>query len=364
MSYKYCQKCGSANDSGNKFCEACGANFEEQERAAEEARAREEKRAAEEARAREEQRAREERAQQQRAAQQTWAAQNQYADQYGNEYGQRPATAPKKSGGKAKIIVPIILILLLAGGGVFAYFHFFAKTEVDLVGGFDDKVLNMTGKSGEIMIIDLDEKKIKELQHYNDADPKVQKFLDSVEYEYDREGEDDLANGDKVVITATFSEKEAEECGVRVVNAKNGEVDTTVKIVGRDEKKEDAYQSDNSSDSYNDNSSNSGTNNQNNGRDYSMDRDDTYYDVSETELEYSDVKNWDKGEIQNWINYICAKNGYEFHESGKVKDKFESMEWYNDITGKTRSNEVVEKRLAGIEKENYKVLVKARKNKN
>lgn len=326
MAYRYCQRCGNANQSGSRFCEACGANLDEQA---------------------------------------AWQSRQSGAAHYPGPQP-TPSYVQKKSGGAAKIIIPIIIVLLLAGGGVFAYFNFFAKTEVDLVGGFDDKVLNTTGKSGEIRIIDLDMNKIRELQHYNDADPKVQKFLESVDYEYDREGEDDLANGDKVVITATFSEKKAEECGVRVVNAKNGMVDTTVKIVGRDEKKDDVQQSDNSDNYYDDGyySNSSDTGDQNSGRDYSMDRDDTYYDVSETELEYNDVKDWDKEEIQNWINYIFAKNGYEFHESGKVKDQFESMEWYNNISGKSRSNEVVEKRLVGIEKENYKVLVKARKNKN
>ena len=29
MAYKYCQKCGNANDANNKFCEACGANLSE-----------------------------------------------------------------------------------------------------------------------------------------------------------------------------------------------------------------------------------------------------------------------------------------------------------------------------------------------
>ena len=72
---------------------------------------------------------------------------------------------------------------------------------------------------------------------------------------------------------------------------------------------------------------------------------------------------WDKSTIQKWINYICAKNGYEFHKSGAEKDYFESLEWYNEIGNKTRSNDEVERRMYGTEKENYKTLIKARSKK-
>ena len=315
MAYKYCQKCGNANDANNKFCEACGANLSEQNRAA-------------------------------------------FGPQYKEDRYMEPVPAPKKSGGKAKIIVPVILALLLIGGGVFAYFQFFAGTDVDLVEGFDDKVLIVTGRSGEMAVVDIDEDRVKELQHYNDAEPEVKNLIDSLEYDWDRKGETDLENGDKVVITVTFDKAMADENRIRVKNADGDSVKTTVKIVGHDEKNEEQAQQNNSSNNSDNNSSQAGSS----GR-YANDRDDIYYAVEEELLDYDDVITCDKSTIQKWINYICAKNGYEFHKSGAEKDYFESLEWYNEIGNKTRSNDEVERRMYGTEKENYKTLIKARSKK-
>lgn len=321
MRYKYCQFCGAANHSTNKFCENCGSNMD-----------------------------------------QIPAATPASA-------GVTPMSINKRKGPNLKILIPVILgVLLLAGGGVFTYFHFFNDKTIDLTAGFDDKVLNLSGYDGEGTILDNDIDRIRELQGYNDADDEMKDFLDSVEYSHDKQGEDELSNGVKVTITAKYDMAKAEEYGIKVRNAENGEVQTKVTITSfekKPEEEEENYQAEEQySDSYDDYSS-----------DYEDDYEDekrtaddgAYYTVSDTELSASDISDWSDYKIQMYINYIYTKHGYELGDSTdsakEQKDHFETLDWYNSepkyYKGKSGQTEC-EGDFTDIENHNKKVLVRER----
>ena len=321
MSYKYCQFCGTANKSTNKFCENCGSNLDQIPAAAP------------------------------------------------ASAGIAPMSINKRKGPNLKILIPVIVgVLLLVGGGVFAYFHFFNDKTIDLTAGFDDKVLNLSGYDGEGTILDEDIDRIRELQGYNDADDEMKDFLNSVEYSHDKQGEDELSNGVKVTVTAKFDMAKAEEYGIKVRNAENGEVQTKVTITSFEKKPEeegDNYQAeDQYSESYDDYSSDSGD-------DYEDEKrtadDGAYYTVSDTELSASDISDWSDYKIQMYINYIYTKHGYELGDSTESareqKDHFETLDWYNNEPKYYKGDDdqaECEKEFTDIEKHNNKVLGRER----
>lgn len=337
MSYKRCGYCGHANDATNKFCESCGNILNA-------------------------------------------APESDYYAPAAGGAAQAPEMKKKSKGGKAKIIVPVILALLLVGGGVFAYFQFFSKTTVDLVEGFNDKVLNLSGYNGEGTIIDMDISKIKELQNYYDASEDVKKFLDSVDYTTDKDDSTDLSRGDKVVITANFDQSLAEECGVKVKNASGGSVEMTIaieRLKDKPEEKNESYSSDsnsgyNNNNAYgynnNDNGSNSSNSSYDSNEDEKMTADNgAYYTVSEQELTEEDIEGWSRFEVQMYINYIYTKHGYKLGDSTasarEQREHFEQLDWYNEeprLYSGEKEMPMCEAHFTDIENHNKRVLVKRR----
>lgn len=337
MSYKKCGYCGHANNATNKFCESCGSIL-------------------------------------------NVAPESEYYAPAGGGAAQAPEMIKKSKGGKAKIIVPVILAVLLVGGGVFAYFQFFAKTTVDLVEGFNDKVLNLSGYNGEGSIMDMDISKIKELQNYYDASEDVKKFLDSVDYTTDKDDSTDLSRGDKVVITATFDQSLAEDCGVKVKNASGGSVEKTIaieRLKDKPEEKNENYSSDSNSGYNNNNSygyennyddSSSSDSSYDSNEDEKMTADNgAYYTVSEQELTEEDIEGWSRFEVQMYINYIYTKHGYKLGDSTasarEQREHFEQLNWYNEeprlYSGESEMP-MCESHFTDIENHNKRVLVKRR----
>lgn len=275
----------------------------------------------------------------------------------------QPQMIRNKGKNKLIIILPIVLsVLLLCAGSVFAYFQFFAKTEVDIVKDFDDTVLELTGYDGEGEIQEIREDVIRQKLAYYDAKIEVQEFIDDIQYTTDKDGDVDLSNGNNVTITAHFNQAYADEHNLKIKNANHGAVEKTIKLTRLREKEEDPeteYSSD-----YN--TSNTQT------PDYSTDYNDTYYDeretmddgayfkVSEPGLSEDEVNTWDRDKVQLWINYLYAKNGYSFKENKSAKEHFEKMDWYNEREYTGASHKEATANLSPTEKANLKLLTKRR----
>ena len=317
MRYRYCNNCGASNPATNAFCQECGSSMNNMNNM------------------------------------------NSAAPQYA-----QPQMIRKKSRSKLIVILPIVIgVMLLAAGSVFAYFQFFAKTEVDIVKDFDDTVLEITGYDGEGEIQEIKEDVIRQKLAYYDADDEVKEFIDDIQYTTDKDDDCYLSNGSKVTIIAHYDQNYADEHNLKIKNANYGKVEKTIKLDGFQEKEEEdteeepVYEYDTPNKTTPDYSSNSN-------QDYYDERetmdDGAYYRVSDEYLTDDDVKNWDEEKTQTWINYIYAKNGYVFKKNKKQKEHFESMDWYNNRVGVGASDEEIRKNLTGAEKNNYDVLTKHR----
>lgn len=343
MDYRFCKNCGAANKAGNRFCEVCGAMIDDIR-----------------------------------------------MDNTGYAYGSPmqgaggPAMVRKKSGPNLKVIIPAVLgVLLLIGGGVFAGLYFFNQDkEIDLLGDVDKEALITSGFDGEGKVEKVDKEVIKKRQGYSNMDEDVKEFLDSVSYECEEEGRNDLSNTDTVTITATFDTEKAKECGVKVVGGDSGKVEENVTLTGCFDAKPQTADSGNTNGSYNsdynrDKSDTDHSNNNSSNKQYDNDisdedeeisdeeraLDDYAYDrVSDDYLTEGEISGFDKDEVQTWINYICAKNGYHFHDPKKpAKSYFESLDWYQKRNGTITDTDEAVSQGSDIEKENYKLLVKRRK---
>ena len=201
----YCPECGTQNEAGALFCENCGtpmeAEPEEAVTAEEEAKtAAEEKETA------------------------TEYEKPEPAEAVGNVRTHAAATPKKKS---ARIPVIIIVLLALAGAGVFAYFHFLNKTEVDLTKDFDSDILDIQGYDGKGHIKGINEDMVRERWGYESAKDNVQKFLDTVEITIDKEKDGELSNGDTVRIVVKYKKSDAEKNSIKVVGEEK-----TVRVSG------------------------------------------------------------------------------------------------------------------------------------
>lgn len=311
MNYRYCNNCGTANPATNAFCQECGSKMNEVVTP---------------------------------APAPTPAAQQ---------------VPPKKKKSKLIIIIPVILCAILLGvGSAFAYFRFIDKTEIDIVKDFDDTVLEITGYDGEGEIKEIKRDVIRQKLAYYDADGEVQRFIDSIQYTTDKDEDRFLSNGAKVTIVASYDQGYAEDHNIVVKNANNGMVEKTIKLDGFQEKKEDSsteYSYDYDTPDYYVGDTES----------YYDERetldDGAYFRVSEEDLTEEDVSTWSRDEVQLWINYLYAKNGYSFKKETDTKDYFESMDWYleRDYTDATQAE--VEANLTKTEKANLKILTKRRK---
>ena len=298
-----------------------------------------------------------------------------------------PMKIQKRKSNTMKVILIIAAIMAItAASGVFVYAHFFSEKTVDITSGFDDKVLELTGYNGEGQITAFDEDKAKQLQRYHDADEDVKLLLDSVEYTTNKDNATDLSNGDKVTITATFDQELAQEKKIKVINDEGGQVQETIKIENRlPEKKEEPKEESNndygsgydngyetgydtgynaaSNSGYSNNYSNSGYSNSgySNSNDYDeTENDEAYNTVSSVYLTEDDISDFSLDKTQRWINYIYAKNGYEFRKTKSEKDYFEQFDWYNNRTYTTHSQKEAESNFSDIERHNNKLLAKRR----
>lgn len=254
--------------------------------------------------------------------------------------GPAPATVKKK--GKGGLIAVIALIAALAvGGGVFAFMHLSKEepTEIDLVSGFDDKVLNLSGEDGEGSINGFDYDAIHEKLNYNDQTDEAKEFIDSVTYSTDKSDSTSLYNGEKVRITCEYDESKAEELGFKVRNGKAGAVESTVVIKCLKAKEPEAAEgsasstqpatSGGSSDSYS-----------SYGADPSMiteyvrsEDDDMIREVLTTqELTLDDIKDMNRREIQRLCNYFYVMHGYELNSKNPDYKYFSSQSWYAPTT--------------------------------
>ena len=322
MMYKYCDVCGHANNADNKFCESCGNDL----------------------------------------------------NKAGGAFVQSPVVIRKRNRGKPKIIGAIILgVLILAGGGVFAYFHFFSYTTVDLMNGIGSKVLELDGYNGE-GAADINRSKIYEIQGYDEAEPDVKKFLNTVKYSTDKEGERSLSNGDKVCITATFEKEFAEKYRIEVKDAKNGKVEKAVVIKGLSEKPEEEaeeqtnYSADESVvETDEDSEPQEDINNDPYEEEKRTTDNGAYYKVSEQRYTEEEISGWDRTMVQRHLNYIYAKHGYKISnrpESRKQREYFESLSWYNKTPKRfdlsTENKCVKEIKKDDIEYYNWKLFHKKR----
>lgn len=136
---------------------------------------------------------------------------------------------PKKK--SAKIPIIIIVLLALTGAGVFAYFHFSQKTEVNLTKNLDTEILKLDGQNGNGSISEIDMDKVLEKWDIDNQEENVQKFLRTVELTSDRIDSDDLSNGDAIKIIAKYERANAKKYKIEVTGEEK-----TVKVEGLQEK--------------------------------------------------------------------------------------------------------------------------------
>lgn len=171
---RYCPKCGTENAASALFCENCGVPLRTET-------AEHDKR--------------------------------EYA-----AYEDTGAFVTEAAARKKSFIIPVIIIVLLAlaGAGVFAYFHFFQKTELDLTRDLDADILTIEGYDGEGYISGINTEMARERWGYESADDNVKKFLEKVEIMTDKENDAELSNGDAVKIMVKYNKADAEEFDIKV----------------------------------------------------------------------------------------------------------------------------------------------------
>lgn len=296
MAKVYCVHCGTANPEGSAYCAQCGSRL--------------------------------------------------------HDPGQGVRAGSKPSNGK-RWVIPLVVVLVLAlAGGVFAIIHFGKEkelTEIDLVQGFDDRVLDLSGQDGEGSITGIDYDRIRENLAYNDQSYEAKEFIDSVEYRTDKDDVSNLTNGEKVKIIGEYDESRAEELGFKVRNGRSGTVETTIKIERLEAKDVTVREYVGDINRY-----------YNNAPALSADTDYSIrYSLSNYYLSEEDIDGLSYEATQRLINYIYANNGYEF-QTKDAKAYFESFDWYWDIPNKTRDQDVAKSRFSDVERANEKLLIKRR----
>ena len=307
---KYCPECGAKNNADALFCEDCGVKFEA-------ATAPEEPK--------------------EDTARKTIDRQTNIENEPPHEAVRYivESPAPKKS---HKVLIIIIVLIALAGAGVFAYFHFFQKTEVDLTKNLDADILNIEGYDGEAYIDNIDMDMARERWGYKDADENVQLFLETLKITTDKNNDVELSNGDTIKIIVKYKKADAEQYKIKVTGDEK-----TVKISGLP--------------TYNRQESSS---------DYETGAPMEYYDeddliraeVCEDYLDEDYVRSLDDEELQLRINYLFANHGFIFGKDD-VREYFEATDWY-DTTNGSDDEKVIEKRFSDIEKDNLKLMKKIR----
>lgn len=278
-----------------------------------------------------------------------------------------PVAVKKKAGSKTAIIAAAAVVSILAiAGCVFAITHFLLKepVEIDLVQGFDDTVLELSGEDGSGSINGFDESAIKEKLYYYDQTQDAQELIDSVietgNYRTEQIEATDLRNGDKVKIVCTYSEEFAENHNLKIKNGNNGQVEKTITIGSLPNAQ---YEPDTESYDTEDESSTSDVSHTKIAEYVANEDDEKIREVIQnqflTEEDVNKIDNID--DAQRLCNYFYTLHGFKLSKKASEADReyFNSMEWYNPTT---TDQEEASAEFNSYEKANEKVAADRRNN--
>lgn len=330
---KNCPECGAENLQEALFCESCGAKFDADPEVKDENVSN--------------------------GSDETAGV--DYGDVGAREVAEHVQYAAEPGPTKKTRIIPtiILLVVALAGAGVFAYFHFLQKTEVNLTKDLDLEILKLDGYNGYGYIYEIDMDMAMEKWDIDNQKENVQMFLETVELTSDKINGGGLSNGDSIKIIAKYKRADAKKYKIQVVGEEK-----TVRVEGLQEDPADYYSDD---DYYDDETDDADEEIHN----CAFSRDDLDSDsasdivktaVCDQELENQECPlppDLSLEEIQLLINYIYANNGLVFKDD-ELQAYFENTDWY-DKENSTKDMAEAESRFSDIERANVKYLAKVRK---
>lgn len=257
-----------------------------------------------------------------------------------NKKKKQPKKTKKSS--KKPILIAVIIAFVLIGGGVGGYFFYQAhqSVEIDLCDLMTEPEFegdNGKGTVGNSVIIDEDKvDDVVEQFKNEEKQSKVKGFLSTVAYTVTPAN--DLKNGDKIRIIATYNEELEKVLKLELTGR-----ETTITVKGL--KQSHDSNSNNSSSLYE------------NSADWKLYTEDFIFPYSSDEyLNESDVSAYSKEDIQWAINEIYARHGYIF-DMEPYQSYFSNCLWY---TPKYTRDQFDSSWLNTYESDNIKFLSKYR----